>query len=638
MEQLLAITRSDDLHPQSTTPVSSASILQDAGEKIGGARKDLWAVDGMTLEDLGTLSGTEAAAWVTKKNIWQPNYVDMMAAGVELEAVALTKVLYDKLAAAPKENTTEGRRSYLMMMRAIRDVLSAARTTADLCAAEERIAGRVGASEAMRKSQSREERMAGLQIFFSAFRGRCSTLGVNYDTKRSARRLISEGFPNIEPWRGRLRIRCAGGPGLKPAEIRYLLNDASEVGTPLALEHINAGVFGVLAKGKHQVLGYAPTEPDAVALARKLYQNLRSLRGEGLEPVRPYLTDIIRQGVATSRPGNIDGEAFIADLGFRGIEFGNWAAGDERQQLINFAYDALMDLAEILGVPPKALSLNGTLGLALGARGGGRFAAHYEPCKRVINMTKIRGAGTLAHEWAHGWDHYCGELDRADAYATSTRGASGWHDWHFPKNDHLRPELQAAWLRVMNALARRPRTQLEYLEDVERKLMSRENALTGAIESMRSAEQRAPELRSAPYERRVKRWIAAEAPKISGMRQALEQAKSEPEVPGSYGSVRTAYIEQALRLCGKSGMKGYWARPTELWARAFEAFVFDRLQERGAQSQYLVQGVEAGRFVDAKYKGNPYPAEDRQAINIAIQSLIDVIRLREGHGGLPALW
>ena len=34
--------------------------------------------------------------------------------------------------------------------------------------------------------------------------------------------------------------------------------------------------------------------------------------------------------------------------------------------------------------------------------------AHYEPLRKVINLTKMHGAGSLAHEWWHGLDDYLG--------------------------------------------------------------------------------------------------------------------------------------------------------------------------------------------------------------------------------------
>ncbi|NJS15485.1 MAG: hypothetical protein HC788_13895, partial [Sphingopyxis sp.] len=41
-----------------------------------------------------------------------------------------------------------------------------------------------------------------------------------------------------------------------------------------------------------------------------------------------------------------------------------YVEGAKRQQDLNEAYDGLLDLAGVIGVSPKALSLNGELGLA----------------------------------------------------------------------------------------------------------------------------------------------------------------------------------------------------------------------------------------------------------------------------------
>ena len=82
---------------------------------------------------------------------------------------------------------------------------------------------------------------------------------------------------------------------------------------------------------------------------------------------------------------------------------------------MNKAYDALIDMAEILNLPPRAISLNGSLGLAFGSRErGGKNAplAHYEPVKVVINLTKKNGAGSLAHEWFHALDNYFGMKEK----------------------------------------------------------------------------------------------------------------------------------------------------------------------------------------------------------------------------------
>lgn len=106
------------------------------------------------------------------------------------------------------------------------------------------------------------------------------------------------------------------------------------------------------------------------------------------------------------RDHDITPDEFMATFGVRGGQFGNWVTGDERQQMLNNAYDGFMDLSKALKIEQKAIGLNGTLGIAFGARGSGNASAHYERGEQVINLTKTRGAGSLAHEWWHALDHY----------------------------------------------------------------------------------------------------------------------------------------------------------------------------------------------------------------------------------------
>lgn len=111
------------------------------------------------------------------------------------------------------------------------------------------------------------------------------------------------------------------------------------------------------------------------------------------------------------RDHDITPDEFMATFGVRGGQFGNWVTGDERQQMLNASYDGFMDLAKTLKIDPKAIGLNGQLAIAFGARGSGATSAHYEPNEKVINLTKTRGAGSLAHEWWHALDHYMKDGD-----------------------------------------------------------------------------------------------------------------------------------------------------------------------------------------------------------------------------------
>lgn len=144
-------------------------------------------------------------------------------------------------------------------------------------------------------------------------------------------------------------------------------------------------------------------------------------------PAHRRETNAPRVGVDHRDGGDVTPAQFSDAFGFRGVQFGNYVEGGRRQADLNEAYDALMDLAGVIGVPARALSLNGELGLAFGARGaGGKDApmAHYEPGQVVINLTKKRGAGSLAHEWWHGLDNYFSRRGGTSAGYASESGSA----------------------------------------------------------------------------------------------------------------------------------------------------------------------------------------------------------------------
>lgn len=110
-------------------------------------------------------------------------------------------------------------------------------------------------------------------------------------------------------------------------------------------------------------------------------------------------------------------------FGFSGIQYGNYVNQSKRSEMLNSCYDALCDIAYATELPDRFMGLDGSMALAFGARGrGGRNAAsaHYEPALKVINFTRDSGAGTLAHEMAHSWDNYFGNLAGGTVYLSES--------------------------------------------------------------------------------------------------------------------------------------------------------------------------------------------------------------------------
>lgn len=181
----------------------------------------------------------------------------------------------------------------------------------------------------------------------------------------------------------------------------------------------------------------------------------RLLQEAKLEPAERGETNSPRVGADHRHGTDVTTAQFRDTFGFRGEQFGASMPQGERQANLNQAYDALMDLAGVVGVPAKALSLNGELGLAFGARGkGGKRAgaAHYEldttgsvtPNRVVINLTRQNGAGSLAHEWFHAVDNYFARM-RGEKAGMLTNNPN-------PAGEGVRPEMVAAFNQLMMAI------------------------------------------------------------------------------------------------------------------------------------------------------------------------------------------
>ena len=183
------------------------------------------------------------------------------------------------------------------------------------------------------------------------------------------------------------------------------------VDTKVGRDQVTLAVFDTVKEAREALLAEANFEAWEQALDK-----WRAVPSHRAKINRP------RTGPAR-RQVDITPELFTETFGPRGVQWGNSMTQPDRQASLNAAWDALMDMAETIDVPPKALFLEGTLGIAFGARGrGGTNApcAHYEPGQRVINLTKRAGAGSLAHEWFHALDHHLAGAHGGGTYLTES--------------------------------------------------------------------------------------------------------------------------------------------------------------------------------------------------------------------------
>ena len=430
-----------------------------------------------------------------------------------------------------------------------------------------------------------------------------------------------------------------------------------------------------------------------------------------LDLPRPENTQ--RTGV-TRREGDAKDSDFSRVFGFRGVEFGNWNNQVERQELLNDAFDGLMDLAEVLNIPPEALSLNGELALAFGARGQGLSSAkaHYESNRVVINLTKMNGAGSLAHEWWHAFDHY---LSRQDGSASSAwiqhedgsrslnaksnpadRFAS--HGFKVVKSG-VREDVRNNFEKLMVTLFRRSQAYIEDTKTADEFVARSRDEVQDKLNSIREnlAKQLDPKYykrfnKPASTEQLAEFDTAAELI-ITG--QLLEtEARKNPKSRSTFGGYRHTNdaldkineIFKAVR--GRSGFnadfKGvldylrgsmsrymgrlklladaqqsttkhksvptefamnakeldqgrgsdYWTTPHEMSARAFQGYVEDKISAKNARSPFLNYGPENVGIITPYGVKRPFPyGEERVAINQAFDDLISGLKTEQTDSG-----
>lgn len=329
----------------------------------------------------------------------------------------------------------------------------------------------------------------------------------------------------------------------------------------------------------------------------------------GLIPERPYLDEIIISN--SHRNGkDISPEDFIKHFGFRGVEFGNWLNNNERQEVLNKGYDAFCDLADVLDIEHKQISLNGTLAIGFGSRGRGQSMAHYEPDRKVFNLTKMSGAGCVAHEYFHAMDHFIGE--QRIPFNGEIQYATGGHK--FLKNYLHRDKIGGVlWKKFVYTMRQKKATKEDfvktYIKECDKKIIEikkDKKEIESKINDIKSMGEKVP-----GFLERNLIICDTNIQKIEEFKIDKKQYYEKIEKT-DWGTVNTNYMDEALMING--GKNGYWTEPTEMGARAFESFIFDTMADIGIRNDYLVYGVEEKRFEGEMYRGNPYPKDEERKI------------------------
>lgn len=420
------------------TPTGKPERIEDFGEKILGARKDMW---GKYRAAMTSELPADVRSITLSQYFPEPNYEAAIAKGITTEQLAIVKALRDSLPVKPQRSSRAAQWA---------EGLKAARETANHVLQHPEM---VNLFKETDKTDAIHNRVAFyLELGYPAF-----TKAKEYSL-RPGNFLMFNGQRFNEPQkiylleRGYKRVAGSQNRAEMVALARKMLaQSAAPAKAPTKLDVYQRRDTGEIIIGKKiatgkfiDLKGGFERVKDAFDFLTQNQAHLEALLAEKrkIYPVRRD-TNAPRVGKEYRPAGTvITPERFSQEFGFRGVQFGNWVEQERRAQDLNNAYDALLDMADIIRIPARAVSLDGTLGLAFGARGKANELAHYERGHVVINLNKKNGAGSLGHEWWHALDNYFSRQDGQNEMTSENPKA----------NSALRPEMKEAYQGVLKAI------------------------------------------------------------------------------------------------------------------------------------------------------------------------------------------
>ena len=309
-------------------------------------------------------------------------------------------------------------------------------------------------------------------------------------------------------------------------------------------------------------------------------------------PKHAVLENIIREGGADL--GDITPEMVKVDFGHRGVEYGNYVKDEEAKVHLRRYAESMADLEQILGIDIGEFNRAHGLGIAFGSRGTGRALAHYEPAGKVINLTKTKGDGTVAHEWGHYLDNmiyrdlFPDKPLTNDSYATHVYGSGLGNKAIGEARDALIKAMQTG----VGSTTVKP--GLKTYEHTTWKTVDSEIA---------NAKEKTPQ-------EVFDSLIAVH--RFSDHKQLAEyilvRMKGESI---DVKNTRSNFIARSV------AQGAYWERKTELFARTFEGYIKDKGLKMGITNNYLTNTPDHVLWI---------PAEERPHIYAAMENYLDVVK------------
>lgn len=345
--------------PEAVTPpavsaqAKPGAKIEDFGEKIGGARKDVWS--GFK-EKMAEAENLNVAVEPLARSWPEPDYEKLIEAGVDPWTVSFVRAARDMIPRKPAKSWKL--KGWAEQVKVLRDFASGLLNDridqADLKAKLEKypdlntkIGGKIAMYGAVGHGQSLKELSFGEQTysmlggvyfdkprsFWEVTKAQAATAWSNMpktlvraDTRDEA---LAKFKASFKPSEAADAAKKKSGPKFTIYSMRGAEGPKYRIGVKIGSDYVDLRTGIADVKEARRIVA-----EEADQLQEKL-EAMRTIPNERRDENAPRLGADHRSGA------DVSPEQFAETFGFRGVEFGNWVEQGRRKQDLNDAYDGL---------------------------------------------------------------------------------------------------------------------------------------------------------------------------------------------------------------------------------------------------------------------------------------------------------
>lgn len=624
-------------------------IKDEFGKKIGGSKRDLWKNRNLCIEDLLDMNEREVETYVKKDNVWKkPDYEKMVKEdGVDREIVYYIKLVRDSLPTKPADSSEK----YINYISKIKELLETISCVAEI---QSFYPEKFKPEFIVQKSSytvTAKPAYAGLLTAKTLKAVKTDLVHIRRDMNKKEfcmtadQKVLNSVY--IYQYNDDCHITQMKGCNCLVYKSGYSSYYFYERNGEFADLDFKSGEWFVATKKGIVLKSSFLSKEEAEAWTLKVLSGLNNVSKQAKKNAKkkyvPEQLKTIRHTGSVFRKKSVTGDDYLKSFTFHGGEFGNWLNDNDRQYSLDYGYDAFYDLALALDIPSEAISMGGELSIAFGARGSGNAMAHYEPLRQVINLTKTKGAGSLAHEYGHAIDYIIGSKVNKNSKSLLQTYMFGSipevkklvdtmlysevngdeRKKHFEKEFQKYKEICFKWItsELSDDVSQEIKDEAKSIADD----MCREKGMSFDMVDGFTCPVLLDFLKSNSGTSKHKNTVieACKAASYAASRmKCLENNTSFKK--------NTRYYENSKKFANiySKDSHGYWDSKEEMFARAFACYVEDKLAALDITDDYLCGHADTCVAYDDDMNIIPaYPqGEERKRINKAFDELITTLK------------